>query len=127
MSIKIKLKQLEGIYAIAQLSQLDSIPDWVEGDGFINISRTDDELSLVCLEKRIPANVKIDRGWTCFKFLGPFAFNAAGVILTVIRPLSENGIGIFIVSTFNGDILLLKSEDVKSAKKLLVDAGHILV
>jgi hypothetical protein len=126
MSLKIKLKQLEGIYAIAQLSQMDTIPDWVDGEGFVNITRTDDELSLVCLENRIPAHVKVDSGWKCFKFLGPFPFDAAGVILTVIRPLSENGIGIFVVATFNGDVLLLKSEDVEIAKTLLLAAGHTL-
>jgi hypothetical protein len=126
MSLKINLKQLEGVYAIAQMSHLDSIPDWVDGEGFVNISRTDDELSLVCLGNRIPPDVNVDSGWICFKFLGPFAFDAAGVILTVIRPLSENGIGVFVVSTFNGDILLLKSEDVDFAKTLLLDAGHTL-
>ena len=126
MPLKINLEQLEGVYAIAQLSHLDTIPDWVDGEGLVNISRTDDELSLVCLENRVPPHIKVDSGWICFKFLGPFAFDAAGVILTVIRPLSENGLGIFVVATFDGDILLLKSEDVEFAKTLLLEAGHTL-
>jgi len=124
--MKIKLKQLDGVYAIAQLSHHDEIPKWVDGSGFVNISRTDDELSLVCLEERVPAEVKIDGGWICFKFLGPFAFGEAGVILSVIRPLSENGIGIFVVSTFNGDVLLLKHSDVENALKLILESGHIV-
>ena len=124
MPAKIKLKQLDGIYAIAQLSHLEPIPAWVDGEGFVTISRTDDELSLVCLQERIPAGVKIDAGWTCFKFLGPFAFDEAGVLLSVIRPLSENGIGVFALSTFNGDVLLLKQEDVEAGLGLLKGAGH---
>lgn len=124
MAAEIRLRKLEGSYAIAQLPHSDKIPAWVDGSGFVNISRTDDELSLVCLEQRIPRDVKIDGGWTCFKFLGPFAFDEAGVILSVIKPLSENGIGIFVVSTFNGDILLLKTEDVVPALKLLKERGH---
>lgn len=124
MATKIKLRKLEGTYAIAQLSHNAKIPPWVDGEGFVTVSRTDDELSLVCLEQRIPRDVKIDGGWTCFKFLGPFAFDEAGVILSVIEPLSKNGIGIFVVSTFNGDILLLKTEDVETALKLLQQGGH---
>ena len=122
--MKIKLKQLDGVYAIAQLSHHDEIPGWIDGSGFVYISRTDDELSLVCLEERIPAEVKVDSRWTCFKFLGPFAFGEAGVILSVIRPLSENGIGIFVVSTFSGDVLLLKHSDVETALNFLREAGH---
>jgi hypothetical protein len=122
--VKIRLKQLEGIYAIAQIDHREKIPEWVDGDGFVSISRTDDELSLVCLQQRIPPEITIDKEWTCFKFLGPFAFGDAGVILSVIRPLSENGMGKFVVSTFNGDIMLLKSDDVPSAIKLLQQAGH---
>ena len=122
--MNLKLKQLDGDYAIAQLSHDDEIPKWVDGGGFVYISRTDEELSLVCLAERIPADVNVDSQWTCFKFLGPFAFGEAGVILSVIRPLSENGIGVFVVSTFSGDILLLKRDDLKKALNLLTDAGH---
>jgi hypothetical protein len=122
--VKICLKQLKGIYAVAQLDHWEKVPDWVDGDGFVSISRTDDELSLVCLQQRIPPEIKMDKGWACFKFLGPFAFGEADVILSVIRPLSENGIGKFVVSTFDGDIMLLKLEDVSSAIKLLQQAGH---
>ncbi len=124
MTASITLKKLEGTYAIAQLSQRENIPDWVDDDGFVSITRTDDELSLVCLQAHIPSGVKTDGGWTCFKFLGPFAFDEAGVLLSVIRPLSENGMGVFVVSTFNGDVLLLKNTDVKPALELLRGAGH---
>ncbi len=121
---KIKLKQLEGTYAVSQISQQDKIPDWVDGEGFVSINRTDDELSLVCLQNRVPANVTTAFGWICFKFLGPFEFDDAGVLLSVIRPLSESGMGIFAISTYNGDMLLLKQEDVDSAVALLKENGH---
>ena len=58
---KINLKKLDGTYAIAQIAPQNSIPDWADGDGFVSISRTDDELSVVCLEQRIPPDVK--NGW----------------------------------------------------------------
>lgn len=124
--MKIRLKKLTGLYAVAQINQQEKVPDWVDGDGFVSISRTDDELSLVCLQQRIPPEIKMDKGWICFKFQGPFAFGEAEVILSIIRPLSENGIGKFVVSTFNGDMILIKLEDVPVAITLLQRAGHTI-
>ena len=124
--MKIRLKKLTGLYAVAQINQQEKVPDWVDGDGFVSISRTDDELSLVCLQQRIPPEIKMDKGWICFKFQGPFAFGEAEVILSIIRPLSENGIGKFVVSTFNGDMILIKLEDVPTAITLLQEAGHTI-
>lgn len=121
---KLKLKKLTGTYAIARIEPNAFIPQWADGAGFVSISRTEDELSIVCLQDRIPALVKHDGNWTCYKFQGPFAFGETGVVLSVIKPLSENGIGIFVVSTFDGDHLLVKSADAETSELLLTAAGH---
>jgi hypothetical protein len=71
--------------------------------------------------------VRAEIGWTCYKFLGPFAFEAAGIILAVVRPLSENGMGVFVLSTFDGDIILLKSKDANIAERILKEAGHLIL
>lgn len=127
MAARIKLKQLNGVYGIARLDAADPIPAWADGNGFVSISRTDDELSIVCLQERIPNGVKQDRDWSCFKFEGPFAFGETGIVQSVIQPLSENDIGVFVVSTFDGDHLLVKAEDMARARELLIDAGHTLL
>jgi hypothetical protein len=75
----VTLKQLEGDYAIARLDQGAPIPDWADGEGFVSIGRTEDELSVVCLAGRVPADIRHDAGWTCFKFQGPFAFDETGI------------------------------------------------
>lgn len=62
-----------------------------------------------------------------FKLEGPFAFDETGIVLSVIRPLSENRLGIFVVSTFDGDHLLVKAADQVAARRFLVEAGHILL
>lgn len=122
----VKLEQLAGDYAVARLERGDAIPAWADGDGFVSISRTADELSVVCVAGRVPQSVKHEAGWTCFKFLGPFAFDETGIALAVIRPLSEADVGIFLVSTFDTDYLLVKSENVGRARALLEGAGHRL-
>lgn len=69
--------------------------------------------------------MKMD-GWTCLRFVGAFAFGATGIVLSVVRPLSEGKIGVFVISTFDGDHLLLKTDDMPMAAKLLAGAGHVL-
>ena len=119
------LSALPQRHAIARLSPEDAIPAWADGDGFVSISRTAAELSIVCPEARVPEEVRQDRGWTCFELVGPFAFDETGVVLAVIRPLSEAGIGIFVVSTFDGDHLMVKAENEERARALLSAAGYV--
>ena len=120
----IHLKKLPGLYAISQLPSSNSIPDWVDGEGFVSISRTADELSLICLAERVPNTVRSDKGWICFMFQGPFEFDAAGVLLSVLQPISENEIGVLAISTFDGDLILLKEDDVERAVSFLNETGH---
>lgn len=124
MTAAIRLRQLAGAYAICRLAHDEAIPAWADGPGFVSISRSDDELSVVCLQDRIPLAVRRDADWTCFKLLGPFKFDQTGIVLSVIRPLSENRIGVFVVSTFDGDHLLVKAADRERAIALLIAAGH---
>ena len=123
----VTLQQLAGDYAVAQLGRDEPVPTWADGEGFVSVSRSDEELSVVCRSDRVPTSVRHDSGWTCFKFHGPFAFDETGIALAVIRPLSEADIGIFLVSTFDTDYLLIKTENVARARELLEQAGHILV
>ncbi len=123
----ITLKRLDGVYTISQLSASASVPTWCEGTGFISISRGDDELSIICLKERVPEKVRSDGEWTCFKFLGPFKFGETGIVLSVVRPISENGIGILILSTFNGDYLLVQNADLEHSIQHLKAAGHTIL
>ncbi|MBZ9743289.1 MULTISPECIES: ACT domain-containing protein [unclassified Mesorhizobium] len=127
MAARIKLRQLPGLYAISRLQAGDGIPAWADGPGFVSITRTDDELSITCLQDRVPDAVKHDHDWVAFKLQGPFAFDETGIVLSVIQPLSENELGIFLVSTFDGDHLLVKAADEPKARGLLGEAGHTLL
>lgn len=124
--VSVTLKELPGDYAVARLPRGSAIPDWADGEGFVSIGRTEDELSVVCLAVRVPDGVRSDAGWTVYKFEGPFEFTETGIALSVIRPLSEEGISIFLVSTFDTDYLLIKTADRERAGPLLVAAGHVL-
>jgi uncharacterized protein len=120
----LSLKLLPHTYAVARLEADARIPDWADGVGFVSISRTDAELSIVCRAERVPAEVRSSPDWACFKLEGPFAFDETGVVLAVIAPLSTAGLGVFVVSTYDGDHVLVKQDDLPRAQELLLTAGH---
>lgn len=123
MAVRVRLKPLSGRYAVSRLEAKASIPGWADGPGFVSITRTEDELSVVCLQDRVPDRVKHERDWVALKLQGPFAFDETGIVLSVIKPLSENELGIFLVSTFDGDHLLVQAKE----RGLLGEAGHTIM
>ena len=126
MAACVRLELLPGQYAVSRLDGTEPIPAWADGAGFVSISRSADELSIVCLQVRVPGGVKSEGGWVRLQLVGPFAFGETGIVLSVVRPLSEAGMGIFVVSTYDGDFLLLKAADLDRGLRLLTEAGHRL-
>lgn len=118
------LRRLAGDYAVCRLDGTAAIPPWADGAGFVSISRSDEELSVVCLAARVPADVRQDGPWTALQLRGPFEFGQTGIVLAVVAPLSQAGIGVFVVSTFDGDHVLVKAADAEAALQQLRAAGH---
>lgn len=120
----LRLRWVDGRYGIARLDADAPFPDWADGSGFVSISRADDELTVICLQDRIPDDVQADRDWVCLRSVGPFAFDESGVVLQLISPLSKAGLGVFVVCTFDGEHLLVSAKDKERSGALLTDAGH---
>ncbi len=75
----------------------------------------------------VPHGVEAERGWACLRTIGPFAFEATGIVHSLISPLSLNGVGVFVVCTFDGEHLLIAEGDRQKAIDLLIEAGHTFV
>ena len=127
MARSITLKQLPNLYGISRLAPTDDFPLWINGDGFLSVTRTTDELSIVCEQDRIPRDVQSSLDWVCFQFVGPFAFDDTGIVSSVIQPLSDNKIGIFVVSTYDGDHLLIQRNHLDQAIGILTSSGHVFL
>lgn len=121
---KLAIRPVPGTYAIARLPAGAPLPPWADGPGFVSIVRADDEVTVVCQQDRVPAAVETDRNWACLRTVGPFAFDATGIVTALIAPLSQNGIGIFVSCTFDGEHVLVKQAELPEAKRLLAKAGH---
>jgi hypothetical protein len=122
--MQLKFRQLAGTFAVCRLPADAPMPRSIESDSFLSITRTSDELSIVCGTNHVPENAKCESPWTCFKFEGPFPFNLTGVLASFLDPLAAARIPIFAVSTFDTDYVLVKEESGPAALKALRDAGH---
>ena len=92
---------------------------------FYFIGRTDEELSLVCRTEDTPAEtVKREDGWKGFRIQGVLDFSLIGILAKLSGILAEHRIGIFTVSTFNTDYILVKRENFGRALEVLSSAGY---
>jgi uncharacterized protein len=122
---RLKYSVLPGRFAVCRLAPGESLPEgMLESGSFSSVSRTEDELSVVCPEQRAPAGGRGERGWLCFKLEGPFPFSQTGVVVSFISPLSERRIPVFVVSTYDTDYVLIKEEFREAAMAALREAGH---
>lgn len=126
-SHQLKFRQLPGAYAIVRLAADAPVPDWATKGEFISLTRTADELSIVCPTAKLPPDVHSSHSWICLKLEGPFPFSLTAVLLSFIEPLSNNGIPIFAISTYDTDYILTQEEFAGRAFGLLQRAGHELV
>lgn len=120
----LNLRMVPGLFGLARLPAAADIPDWINGPGFSAAIRADDELTIVCYQTRIPQDVQSDREWVCFRSIGPFAFDASGMVHALVAPLSTADIGIFVVCTFDGEHVLVPERKWGRSRLLLQEAGH---
>ncbi|PLS82320.1 MAG: hypothetical protein CYG60_24730 [Actinobacteria bacterium] len=120
----LKLKVLDGRMAVCRLSPDFEVPGWASAAGFFSVTRTADELSVVCPEGDVPDGVRSEGGWCVLQLEGPFEFSEVGVLASVVAPLAEAGVSIFALSTYDTDYVLVKEEGLDLAVSALRGRGH---
>jgi hypothetical protein len=120
----LKFQRLPRPYAIVRLPSDAPVPAWATKGEFTSITRTADELSIVCPAGNLPDDVGAQRRWICLKLEGPFPFSETGVLVSFIEPLSASAIPIFAISTYDTDYVLIQEEFVTMAIRTLQQAGH---
>jgi hypothetical protein len=121
---KLTLSLLTGEYAVCKLESGHDIPEWVTRDGFWSVTKTQNELSIVCSEDQVPEDVKAESGWRILEVEGPLDFSMTGVLDSLTRPLADSKISVFVLSTYLTDYLLIRSKDLKPAIEVLQAQGH---
>jgi hypothetical protein len=124
VEIKLTIALLDDSFVICRLSPDATIPDPSTINQFYSITRTSEELSVVCTKENAPVHAKYDYGWRCFKVKGPLDFSLIGIIVSIATCLAKSGVSIFTISTFDTDYFLVKDEKLEVAIQALTEAGH---
>ncbi len=120
-----KLKIIENILTVCKVADISSIDLTID---FYFIGKTDEELSLVCRTADTPSEtIERDDGWRGFRIQEILDFSLIGILSKLSGILAEHGIGIFAISTFNTDYILVKEENFEKALAVLAAGGYTIV
>jgi hypothetical protein len=124
----LRFSLLPDTLAVVRLPADAPVPAWAfEPSAFASVTRTRDELSVVCAETRVPSGATAESGWRALGLQGPLPFAQVGVLVAFAAPLARAGISIFAISTYETDYVLVKAAHLDRAIEALVAAGHTLV
>jgi len=124
---QLTLVLLDGRFAVCKLDPDDAIPVWALQGKFYSVTRSDTELSLICHQQNVPANITCEREWRCIKVDGIFDLSMSGVLESLVSLLSAARISVLAVSTFETDYVLVKEADLGRTRKTLANAGHKII
>lgn len=120
-----EIKQLNRDFTVCKLQSFNTVD---LSNTFTFVSVTDDEISLVCETSHVPDNAtNIESNWKGFKINGILEFNMIGVIAKISNLLAEQKISIFVISTFNTDYVLLKTDYYDKAINTLRSNNYTIV
>lgn len=117
---------MDGRLAVCRLDAAAPIPPWASGPGLVSITRTPDELSVVCTEERVPRDIRRETGYVAIAVAGPLAPELVGVLASLATPLADAGIPILAIGTFDTDYVLVRESALDRAASVLRAAGHVV-
>ena len=122
LQMMFNLEILPGAYVICRLNPEEPIPKWLRGE-LVSVTRTSEELSVVCSAEGVPHDVQRESGWRCLRVIGKLDFSLVGVIARITTVLADEGLSVLTLSTFNTDYFLVRETDLQRAVHALRNAG----
>lgn len=122
------LDLLPGVCAVCRLHPAAELPPWALVPGpLASITRTPEELSVVCAEDAVPPGIRSEGGWRVLKVRGPLAFSLTGILAALAAPLARSAVSLFAVSTYDTDYLLVRQGQLEEALGALRAEGHAVL
>lgn len=119
----LQFEVLSDTLGICKLNSNQNIPEWAYQGDFVSVTRTPEELSIVCSESAIPKDAVCERGWRALKIAGILDFSLVGILSIVSSTLATAGVSIFAISTYNTDYILVRAQDLEVALQSLSKEG----
>jgi ribosomal protein S18 acetylase RimI-like enzyme len=120
----LRLSAREERLAVCWLSPDQKVPSWATEAEFFSVTRTSNELSIVCTESFVPAGTVCERGWRALEIVGPLDFSLVGILAAITEPLAGADISVFAISTYDTDYILVREDALETAISTLIRAGH---
>ena len=120
------LNVLPGMFCIARLPPEAGLPAWARSSSWLSVTRTADELSIVCESRVVPEAVERNGPWRLLQIEGPLDFALTGILNRITGPLADAAIALFAVSTFDTDYVLVRGRDLDAAILRLRSSGLIV-
>jgi uncharacterized protein len=127
MDHKLKLQLLDDKFAICKMPQFAELPSVFAKGEMCFVMRTDEDLTIISPEFMAPDNGQQEIGYRCIRIAEEIPSNATGVLISLVKPLTEAGISIYAISTFHSDYIFLLEEQLVNATHALQHAGHEFV
>lgn len=118
---------LPGMYAICRFDARDDIPDWVFQSRFYNISKSENELSIICEAHLVPEDTKADRDWKLMRLEGTLDLSLTGVTARFSAPLAKHDVNLCVLATYDTDYIMVKNKKLMQAQTVLRQAGFVVV
>jgi len=133
-SIKLTMKLLKDKYSVCRLDKNSIIPNWVMNGEFFSITKTEDELSIVCSQENLPhnmqhelANIQCEKDWRILKVEGPLDFSLVGILSSISSLMAKEKISIFALSTYDTDYILVKENNIDAAINVLIKNNYDVI
>jgi len=121
---KQRITILDNEFTIHRFEATEPIPTNIFGSKYYWIGKTDEELSVVCDSNITLNSSKSDGNWSILKLVGQLDFSLVGILANITRALSEAGISIVALSTFDTDYIMVRTAKVEQAKEVLIEAEY---
>jgi hypothetical protein len=122
-----QLNLLSESFAVCRLGAQDLLPAWAQpgaADELWSVTRSADELSIVCRQAVVPAGVQCEANWRAFKVLGPLDFALVGILAELSGLLARAQVSLFALSTYDTDYILVKASSLNAALAAFKAGGH---
>jgi len=121
------MKLIKEKYGVCRINPNELIPEWAQNSDFFSITKTCDELSIVCSQDAIPNDIKCEKDWKILKIEGPLDFSLVGILASISTILAQKGISIFAISTYDTDYILVKNKHIRNAIDSLVKERYEII
>jgi hypothetical protein len=118
------LALLSDSFAVCKLRAGEKVPSWSLIGSFSSLTRTPDEVSIVCSQELVPEGIQAVRGWRSLKVEGKVDFTLVGILSSLTSSLAHVGIVVFVISTYDTDYVFVKESELDRAVAALRNAGH---